>query len=200
MRRLHPRGAANKGICVDAEGAMLGPDCVLVHRTSRGFRGIERDHAAALQKCAVAARKDHNFLFHQTRRIAEALDKGEIALAQIYGLHIPVVDLDDGHLARISGIDFAGAYNPNEPRIPKGNPHGGEWTTGRTSDAQTDSSEDGGVAGGGSVDDSGSGDDGGDTGEDGYGGHGEGGGDNGENGDGADGNGGGDSPPASGDN
>jgi hypothetical protein len=32
MRRLHLRGAANRGICVDVEGAMLGPHCVLVNQ------------------------------------------------------------------------------------------------------------------------------------------------------------------------
>src|ERR1700761_7001193 len=90
-----PRGAANRGICVDAEGAMLGPDCVLVRRTSRGFRSIKREHAAALQKCALAEGPDRYLLFRQSQRITEALDKGDLALAQIYGLHIPVIDLDD---------------------------------------------------------------------------------------------------------
>jgi hypothetical protein len=83
MRRLHPRGAANRGICVDAEGATLGPDCILVRRTSRGFRGIERDHADALQKCALVEGQNRDLLFRQSQRIAEALDKGEIAFAQI---------------------------------------------------------------------------------------------------------------------
>jgi hypothetical protein len=30
MRRLYPRGDTNLGICVDSDGAVLGPDCVLV--------------------------------------------------------------------------------------------------------------------------------------------------------------------------
>ena len=42
MQRLHPRGAANNGICVDRDGAMLGPACVLVERTLTGFHGIGR--------------------------------------------------------------------------------------------------------------------------------------------------------------
>jgi hypothetical protein len=137
MRRLHPRGVANRGIRVDAEGAMLGPDCVLVRRTSRGFRGIEREHAAAWQKCALVEGRDRDLLFRQSQRITEALDKGELALAQIYGLHIPVADLDDRRLARIAQIGFAKGYNPDELRVPKGDPHGGEWTTGGTSEAET---------------------------------------------------------------
>jgi hypothetical protein len=49
LRRLYPRGPSNVGIAVDAEGAMLGPACVLVRRAGRGYRCIGRDEAAALQ-------------------------------------------------------------------------------------------------------------------------------------------------------
>ena len=109
---------------------MLGPDCALVFRTLRGFRSVERDHAMALQKCAFAEGRDRDLLFRQSQRIAEALNKGEIALAQIHGLYIPVAELDDRRLTRISQIRFAKDYNPDEPRVPKGDPHGGEWTAG----------------------------------------------------------------------
>jgi hypothetical protein len=130
MRRLHPRGAANRGICVDAEGAMLGPDCVLVRRSPGGFYTIDRDDASVLQKGLLDRDQDRDWLFRQCQRIADALNKGEIALAQIYGLYIPIGDLDDRQLQRIAraGVAETG-FNPDEPRIPKGNPHGGEWST-----------------------------------------------------------------------
>ncbi len=128
MRRLHPRGAASRGICVDAEGATLGPDCSLVLRTSHGYRVIDREEASALQKCLSDASRDQDWLFRQCQRIADALDKGEMALAQIFGLHIPIAELDSRQLRRIA---LAKAnFNPDEPRVPKGDPHGGEWTTG----------------------------------------------------------------------
>jgi hypothetical protein len=130
MRTLHPRGAANRGICVDAEGAMLGPDCVLVRRAPGGFRSIARANAAVLQKCLLDGDQDRDWLFRQCRRIADALDKGELALAQIYGLRIPVDDLDNGQLRRLAAARFSKNFDPDEPRIPKGDPHGGEWTTG----------------------------------------------------------------------
>ena len=150
---------------------MLGPVCVLVRRTSRGFRGIERDHAEALQKCALVEGRDRDLLFCQSQRIAEALNKGEIALAQIYGLHIPVADLDDQQLTRISRIGFARGYNPDEPRLPKGDPHGGEWTTGEASDTATGDSTDGSANGGGDASDTsqGGGDDGSENGDSGEG-------------------------------
>src|SRR5580704_9753306 len=102
MRRLHPRGPANRGICVDADGAMLGPECALVYRTTFVFRSIERDDGAALQKCLSDLDRDGDWLFRQCQRIAESLGRGEVALAQIYGLHIPIGDLDDRQLKRIA--------------------------------------------------------------------------------------------------
>jgi hypothetical protein len=136
MQRLHPRGAANRGVCVDADGAMLGPECVLVHRAPGGFRSIDRGGAASLQKGLLGPEHDPDWLFRQCGHIADSLGKGEIALAQIYGLRIPVAGLDDAQLRRIALTGFCKTgFNPDEPRLPKGDPHGGEWTTGGGDDA-----------------------------------------------------------------
>jgi hypothetical protein len=64
--------------------------------------------------------------------MARALDEGQLALAQIYGLHIPIGELDDRRLSQLSRLTaFARpGFNPDEPRVPKGDPRGGEWTTG----------------------------------------------------------------------
>jgi hypothetical protein len=102
MQRLHPRGAANRGVCVDIKGAMLGPDCVLVSRTPRGFRPLDCDDASTLQKCVLGADHGRDWLFRQCQRIADALNKGEIALAQIYGLRMPVGELNREQLTRIA--------------------------------------------------------------------------------------------------
>jgi hypothetical protein len=128
IRRLHPRGAANKGVCVDVQGAMLGPDCVLVSRTPTGYRPLSRDEAAVVQKCILRSDRDRDWLYGQCQRIANALSKGEVALAQIYALRIPVEEGD-------AAIAKAG-YNPDEPRVPKGEPDGGEWTTGSVEDQE----------------------------------------------------------------
>jgi hypothetical protein len=55
-----------------------------------------------------------------------------VALAQIYGLRIPVGAPDNLQQEYIQ-LTKAG-FNPDELRIPKGDPHGGEWTTGGASD------------------------------------------------------------------
>jgi hypothetical protein len=139
MRRLHPRGAANRGITVNADGAMLGPDCVLVRRTAQGCRCIGCDEAAVLQHFLFAGAVEPDWLFQQCGRIAKALDNGEIALAQIYGLRIPIDDLDSGSLARLGAAAplIKANFNPDEPRVPAGQPGGGEWTTGGGAEAPT---------------------------------------------------------------
>jgi hypothetical protein len=117
MRRLHPRGAANRGICVDAEGAMFGPDVVLVRRTPQGYRSLGRGEASALQKSLHGFDRDEDWLFDQCGRIAASLDRGELALAQIYGLRIPTDDLED----RRDRFAKAG-FDPSQPPSPKAIP------------------------------------------------------------------------------
>lgn len=129
MRQLHPRGGESCGIVVDADGAMLGPDCVLVRRTPSGFRCLEPGDARAIQAVLLGSGHDPDWLFEQCNRIAEALANGEIALAQIYGLRIPVGELDEPalpKLATVARLAKAG-FDPNEPRIPPGEPGAGQW-------------------------------------------------------------------------
>lgn len=165
MRRLHFRGPTNRGICVDADGAMLGPACVLVECSLGAHRPIDRRAAGFIQGVLLPDHGDPDWLFDQCGRIARALDEGQIALAQIYGLHIPIAELDDLGLAKLSrATDFIRAgFNPAEPRVPKGDPRGGEWTdggdgggsSGPSSNGPSDPSGDGAASGG--SDDGGSG-------------------------------------------
>ena len=129
MRQLHLRGRASRGVAVDADGAMLGPDCVLVGRTPEGVRCLTSLEARAIQAAVLGQLDDPDWLFEQSRRIADALGRGEIALAQIYGLYIPLGELDDAalHKLALARLTKAG-FDPNEPRIPAGEPGAGEWT------------------------------------------------------------------------
>jgi hypothetical protein len=132
IRRLYDRGRENPGIAVDAEGVMLGPDCALVRRTPEGYRCIDNEDAAALQDCLSGDRRDSDWLFRQCRRIAKALDNNDVALAQILGIYLPVNELDAEQLIRLSlaAPMIKASYNPDEPRVPAGNPGGGQWTSG----------------------------------------------------------------------
>src|SRR5260370_28331660 len=95
MRRLYPRGPDSRGVAVDADGAAIGPDCILVRRTPTGFRCLAPAEAAAIQATILGPSHAPNWLFDQSERIAAALTQGEVALAQIYGLYIPIAELDD---------------------------------------------------------------------------------------------------------
>jgi len=130
-RRLHRRGPASRGLAIDVDGAIVGPECVLIRRMEHGYRCIAREEAAALQDFLVGNGWAADWLFEQCRRIATALDKGELAFAQILGLYIPIDDLDGERLDRLAlAASFLKAnFNPDEPRIPAGQSGGGEWTT-----------------------------------------------------------------------
>jgi hypothetical protein len=73
-----------------------------------------------------------DWLFEQCRRrIAQALDNGQIALAQIIGLHIPVGELDASQLTRLAAVSalIKANYDPDQPRVPAGQAGGGRWTS-----------------------------------------------------------------------
>jgi hypothetical protein len=132
MRLLHERGPANPGMAVDADGAMLGPDCVLVRRTPQGYRCIDDEEAATLQACLFGDRRDSDWLSGRCRRIAKALDNDDVPLAQIFGIYIGIGDLDAERLKRLALAAplIKANFDPGEARIPSGQPGGGQWTTG----------------------------------------------------------------------
>jgi hypothetical protein len=141
MRRLHPRGPTSRGISVDSDGAMLGPNCVLVEHTLGTHQPVSRRAARVIQGLLLPDHREPDWLFDQCGRIARALDEGQVALAQIYGLRISIGELDDRRLAQLGHITaFTRAgFNPDEPRVPKGDPHGGEWTNGGGDESASDS-------------------------------------------------------------
>ncbi len=122
MRGLEARGPKSRRIVVDAEGAMLGPDCILVRRTPQGYRCANRDEAAAIQRILLPAAEDPDWLFRQCCRITKALADGHVALAQICGLFIPTDRLYDGPIKRLALVaPFIEAnFNPDEPRDAQG--------------------------------------------------------------------------------
>jgi len=80
-----------------------------------GYRCLD-PAAAVVQKALFGDSCDPDRLFRHCARIAAALARGEIALAQIYGLQIPLPDLDDDRrkrVARVAPFVKAG-FNPDE--------------------------------------------------------------------------------------
>ncbi len=105
---------------------------MLVRHMPTGFRPVTPAQAAAIQAAMPGPALEPDWLFQQCHRIAAALADGEVALAQIYGLRIPVGELDGTALRRIAAAARVAKanFNPDEPRLPQGGPGGGEWTDG----------------------------------------------------------------------
>ena len=130
MRHLYGRGPDSRGPAVDADGAVLGPDCILVRRTPEGYRCADLDEIRIALAVAYGDDRHASAVFAGDCRIAEALADGEIAFAPIVGLHLPLPDLDAAGLqraARIASLIKAN-FNPAQPRVPAGSPEGGQWT------------------------------------------------------------------------
>jgi hypothetical protein len=138
FRRLHVRGPRSRGLVVDHQGATVCPDCVLVHRTATGFRCVTSEEADLIQQIAF---RDHRpgWLFDFSCRVAKALNAGEVAVAQIYGVHAsPPSDLESEQVAQLAkaAIIVKAGCNPDEPRDWHG-----RWTNQGNTGADTQIAE-----------------------------------------------------------
>lgn len=122
MRRLHDRGPACRGLAVDAEGVMLGPDCSLVRHTPLGYRCADPDELARLTRDVFDGDARLSRLPIVLAGIVKALDGGDLLKAQLLGLEIPIGELDDHCLQRLSvtaGLIKDG-FDPNQLRDERG--------------------------------------------------------------------------------
>lgn len=119
---------------VDADGAMLGPDCVLVRRTPTGYRCTHFEEAARIESVLRHQFEGPGWLFRQCCRIAKALDEGHLSVGQIYGLFIRTQPLDDGQVSRLAALApiVKANFNPDEPRDAHG-----RWTNEGKPDPQS---------------------------------------------------------------
>lgn len=125
MRRLHERGPNCRGLAVDADGVMLGPDCVLVRRTPVGYRCAEPGHLALLTRTALGEDRRLSRLPIVLDSIARALDRRDLVRAQLLGLEIPLGALDDRSLRRLGVVAelIKAGFDPGQPRDDHG-----RWT------------------------------------------------------------------------
>jgi hypothetical protein len=124
IRRLKAQDA-KVAIKVETEGIFLGSDCVLVRKTAGEYSCVSRDEAVEIQALALDERGDPDWLFRQCCRMVQALSDGQLALAQIYAIQIPVRELTDAEELRLAAIGAAikANFNPNQPRDTEG-----RWT------------------------------------------------------------------------
>jgi hypothetical protein len=125
MRRLYERGPTCRGLAVDEDGVMLGPDGVLVRRTPLGYRSADPGHLALLTRAAFGEDRRLRRLPIVLDAIAQALDRGDLVKAQLLGLELPLGELDDRSLRRVSVVAdlIKAGFDPDQPRDERG-----RWT------------------------------------------------------------------------
>jgi hypothetical protein len=135
--RLVPRGGP--GLACDAEGLTLaGVALAAVRSDTEGRRkcqvrsadqlGRILDLAYGAQSEAVVQRCQRGL-----QRVAGWLEVGDLARAGVEALMLQFPDVDAegvAKLARSTDLQKGGSSWQNEPRIPAGEPGGGQWTTG----------------------------------------------------------------------
>ncbi|HWK47456.1 MAG TPA: Tox-REase-5 domain-containing protein [Stellaceae bacterium] len=108
------RGSRPWGLVVDDAGVSLAVDCTLVRRTTRGgYRCIGLDEADALLRSMFGEGGDPRPLHQRLIRMTEALNAGELPMAERLGLQHPLTDYT------------LGKFDEDEPRAGDG-----KWTSG----------------------------------------------------------------------
>jgi hypothetical protein len=122
MRHLHTRGPRARGLVVDADGVMLGPDCQLVTRTAAGYSAATQAQLTWLLRTTFPDDRRLDRLAPVLGYIIAALNAGDVVRAQLLGLEIPFDELDGHQLRRLrfaSDLLKAG-FNPNQLRDRRG--------------------------------------------------------------------------------
>ncbi|MGE0259860.1 MAG: hypothetical protein AB7H71_14740 [Alphaproteobacteria bacterium] len=88
------------------------------------------DDIAVLVEAAYGGGIDAARLIPGLRLVAAALDEGDVVRASIAALQLQLGAIDDDRLERLARADslLKRNFDPNQPRVPAGNPDGGQWT------------------------------------------------------------------------
>ena len=132
--RLVPRGEA--GLACDDDGVALRPVALIEGETDAAGRGVYRMRPAA--EVEKALRLAYGFGPEKIERsqegltrIAELLDAGERVQASIRAVQLAFPEIATDAMAKLARAASLQKFNPNwaqEPRVPAGNPGGGDWT------------------------------------------------------------------------
>src|SRR5260370_18735821 len=123
MRQLYERGPHCQGLAVDAEGVMLGPDCVLAHRLpGGGYRSASPEAIAALARTVFDDDARLRRVPIVLSGIVAALDRGDLVKAQLLVLEIPIARRDEPRLQRLGRASdlLKDGFDPNQLRDERG--------------------------------------------------------------------------------
>jgi hypothetical protein len=133
MYQLARRGGG--GLACDEAGIALGPtDLARVDADAAGRRRCEVRPRQGLGRIVSAAYgpqpEDVILRLHRgLRRAAAAIEAGDLCLAGIEAVLLRLPDLTSSALAKLAELEKGGTAWQNEPRVPPGQPDGGQWTT-----------------------------------------------------------------------
>jgi predicted chitinase len=126
-------GGDGRQAYVNADGAFIGVGVPLLARDADGrFRPRDGVVLEALLAKGYGAPVELGWRVARLRRVAEALNKGDLALAGISLLHLDLPPLpSDEHARSMAEADdlLAKTYNADQPRAPKGDANGGQWVS-----------------------------------------------------------------------
>jgi hypothetical protein len=144
--RLSPHGGA--GISCDQTGITLG-GVPLVRISANSLRSQVRtvEQLSAIVRLAYGPQSPNvvRRIHRGLTRAAAQLEAGDLARAGIEAVSIGFPDLARSSLAsltQLSELEKVGTAWQNEPRVPAGQPEGGQWTTGESSGSRDATSSD----------------------------------------------------------
>jgi hypothetical protein len=132
LRKFSTAGPGGDGrqAYLTTEGAFIGAGVPLLERDAYG-RFWPRALAVleALLTKGYGAQVELGWRAARLRHVAEALNKGDLALAGISLVHLelPPLPSDDHAQAMAEADDLLAKYDPDQPRAPKGDANGGQW-------------------------------------------------------------------------
>jgi hypothetical protein len=126
MRRLHERGPRSRGLVVDRDGVALGPSMTLLCSRGMGYECVDPHSLVRVARIAFGADAQLGKLSRLLGAIARALEAGDLPRAQLLGLEIPIVELDDAQLAKLAAAAnlIKAGFDPSQSRD-----EGGRWSS-----------------------------------------------------------------------
>ncbi|MGH6737943.1 MAG: glucosaminidase domain-containing protein [Bradyrhizobium sp.] len=132
FRLAGPRGDGRNPY-VNADGAFIGCGVPLLERDPVGrWRPREETILERVLAVGYGTSIAHGQRIAQLRHVAQYLNDGDVALAQISLLRMQLPPLASAEharaMAKADGVIAKDAAWEDEPRVPAGSPDGGEWT------------------------------------------------------------------------
>jgi hypothetical protein len=145
---LAPRGGP--GLACDDEGLALGPVTLAkkVHDDAGGRRYRLLSLEDAIQALGLAYGQMPDPVIERRcrglARVTQLLGTGSDALARIHAVLLGFPEIAPDGMAKLATVASLRKSNPgweDEPRVPAGNPDGGQWTTDGDDGDRTDPSD-----------------------------------------------------------